>query len=246
MRVVVSSRYTDPELGPVVVKVHGTTRHIRARWTGNVLTVTIPTNLPEGDFERFMERNRAAILDMRPTEEFYIGRVIDAPLVDFTIAVQNQCNANAGITRLVSKPLRGKKINYTLWLSAELSQKQIRTPQVQEHMRSLIKKAATDASRLLILPRARSIADLHGVKVRKFDIRDTSTRLGSCSSQGNISLASRLIFLPQHLSDYVICHELAHRTYMDHSPAFHSLTDKYCGGTEAQCVSELRKFKWPV
>ena len=246
LRVMVSGRYRHPEFGIVAVKVHGSTQHVKARWRGNVLTVTVPPRYPEADYEDFMERFRDAILKAKPREEFFVGRVIDAPLIDITIAAKEMRNGNAALTRLASNPLRGKKINYTVWLDTKLAADKIGTPELQEHIRSMVARAATDATRHLIVPRACELARMHGVNVSKFEVRDTRTRLGSCSSRGNISLASRLIYLPQELSDYVICHELAHRTHMDHSADFHALVDRYCGGTEARCIAELREFKWPV
>ncbi len=50
------------------------------------------------------------------------------------------------------------------------------------------------------------------------------TRLGSCttggSTDGHIRISERIRAWPQWVIDYVIAHELAHRVYPDHSPAF--------------------------
>ena len=51
-------------------------------------------------------------------------------------------------------------------------------------------------------------------------LRDTSSRWGSCSSNGHISFSWRLAFAPYEVMRYVVMHELSHRKYMDHSPAF--------------------------
>jgi len=51
-------------------------------------------------------------------------------------------------------------------------------------------------------------------------LRDTQSRWGSCSSTGNISFSWRLAFAPYEVMRYVVMHELSHRKYMDHSPAF--------------------------
>jgi predicted metal-dependent hydrolase len=49
---------------------------------------------------------------------------------------------------------------------------------------------------------------------------DTTSRWGSCSSTGTMSLSWRLAFAPRDVMRYVVMHELAHRRHMDHSPAF--------------------------
>jgi hypothetical protein len=63
----------------------------------------------------------------------------------------------------------------------------------------------------------------------KITIRDTTSRWGSCSSTGTISLSYRLAFAPPQVMRYVIMHELAHRKHMDHSPQFWHLVSELFG-----------------
>ncbi len=58
------------------------------------------------------------------------------------------------------------------------------------------------------------------VSFSKITVRDTSTRWGSCSRSGNISLSWRLIMAPRPILEYVIAHELAHLLQMNHSKKF--------------------------
>lgn len=51
-------------------------------------------------------------------------------------------------------------------------------------------------------------------------VRDTKTRWGSCSSEGDLSFCWRLILAPPEILDYVAAHECAHLIHLDHSPAF--------------------------
>jgi len=59
-----------------------------------------------------------------------------------------------------------------------------------------------------------------GVNVDGVSVRDQTTRWGSCSQQGSLSLNWRLVLLPPVVHDHVIFHELAHRKHMDHSDRF--------------------------
>lgn len=54
----------------------------------------------------------------------------------------------------------------------------------------------------------------------KVTVRGQRSRWGSCSSAGNISLNYKMLFLPERLLRYVLCHELAHLRHMNHSPAY--------------------------
>lgn len=57
----------------------------------------------------------------------------------------------------------------------------------------------------------------------KASFRGQKTRWGSCSSQKNISLNYKLLFLPAPLVHYVFVHELAHTIHMNHSHEFWEL-----------------------
>lgn len=59
--------------------------------------------------------------------------------------------------------------------------------------------------------------------IKSLHIKDTSSRWGSCTHDGKISLSWRLIFAPIEASDYVIAHEIAHLVHMDHSKSFWGL-----------------------
>lgn len=59
----------------------------------------------------------------------------------------------------------------------------------------------------------------------RITLRDTRSRWGSCSSEGNLMFSWRLIMAPQRVLDYVAAHEVAHLMHMDHSPAFWSTVE---------------------
>ncbi len=75
--------------------------------------------------------------------------------------------------------------------------------------------------------RVRSLNDLHfGSRISSLSVRDTSSRWGSCSREGDISLSFRLLFMPQEILDYVIIHELAHTRYRSHGKRFWELVGR--------------------
>ena len=59
-----------------------------------------------------------------------------------------------------------------------------------------------------------------GRKVAGISIRDTTSRWGSCASNGRLSFSWRLILAPPEILDYVAAHEVAHLREMNHSDRF--------------------------
>lgn len=87
----------------------------------------------------------------------------------------------------------------------------------------LVRRFAKDA----MLCRVAYHAKCLDLNYSKLSVRDQSSRWGSCSSSRGISLNWRLVLLAPELQDYVILHELAHLTEMNHSHRFWALLDRY-------------------
>ena len=72
-----------------------------------------------------------------------------------------------------------------------------------------------------LVPRSRELAERFGIQINEIRINSAVTRWGSCSARGNLNFSWHLIRCPKELVDSVICHELAHRKVLNHSPAFY-------------------------
>ncbi|MCC0063019.1 MAG: M48 family metallopeptidase [Defluviimonas sp.] len=59
-----------------------------------------------------------------------------------------------------------------------------------------------------------------GRRFRRITLRDTRSRWGSCTAQGDLMFSWRLVMAPAEVLDYVAAHEVAHLAEMNHSPAF--------------------------
>ena len=64
--------------------------------------------------------------------------------------------------------------------------------------------------------------------VNRITLRDTRSRWGSCSPNGNISYSWRLVFAPEQVADYLCAHEVAHLIEMNHSPQFWRIVEGFC------------------
>ena len=77
-------------------------------------------------------------------------------------------------------------------------------------------------------PKVLEYAALHQLPVRRVTVRNQSSRWGSCSRRGTISLNWRLIQSPPFVRDYIILHELMHLRQMNHSDRFWREVERVC------------------
>jgi predicted metal-dependent hydrolase len=69
-------------------------------------------------------------------------------------------------------------------------------------------------------------ADLLGKPIGRITMRDTRSRWGSCTSDGNLMYSWRLIMAPRRVQAYVAAHEACHLIEMNHSDAYWALVAK--------------------
>jgi predicted metal-dependent hydrolase len=75
-------------------------------------------------------------------------------------------------------------------------------------------------ARASLVPWLGSLAEDRGMAFNRTAVRNQVSRWGSCSAKRNISLNQNLLFLPRHLVEYVLHHELAHLAHLDHSEEY--------------------------
>lgn len=67
-----------------------------------------------------------------------------------------------------------------------------------------------------------------GVEYKGISVKDTRSRWGSCTFDGQLSFSWRLIMAPPAVLDYVAAHECAHLIEMNHSNKFWALVGNCC------------------
>lgn len=109
----------------------------------------------------------------------------------------------------------------------------LKTAQGQKFLKENIVEVLRYEAKSYLPDRTRQLAQQHGIAIQNVFIKNVKSRWGSCSNRGNINLSLHLMLLPDAWIDYVICHELAHITYLDHSPAFWAHLEALLPGAKA-------------
>ena len=228
--------FYDERLGADVhVTVRDNATRVSCRWRGGKLYATIPPGVEAGYFMRVMEELLPAIKDSTPRLSYHIGQVValDGYSILIAAARRGKVRLSATVGRHEAKVLVGEGVDLASMEG---------TVGVSRLMCRIAHRVAAD----IVLPHAREVSARVGVRPGAWTVSTGRRTLGHCSARGVIALSSVLLFLPRHLREYVVCHELAHLSEMNHSAAFHRVCDGYCGGREAQWRRELRGYKWPI
>jgi predicted metal-dependent hydrolase len=87
---------------------------------------------------------------------------------------------------------------------------------VQHVLRRWLSHQARDICRARVPFWTRKI----GLSPGRVTIKDMSSRWGSCSARGNVSISYRIVMAPPWVMDYLLVHELCHLRHMNHSADF--------------------------
>lgn len=154
---------------------------------------------------------------------------------DWVLETLNKLAPTIPFTNGTALPVFGDKIDLEIECDPALKRTSIKHKENILHVRgyqedpssrikSHLKKIAREGFADMANDKAESICKT----VSSISVRDTKSRWGSCSHDGDLSFSWRLIFAPYTAIDYVVAHEVAHLVHMDHSKDFWNLCESLC------------------
>ena len=129
------------------------------------------------------------------------------------------------IVPLLGVPHRIKRDRDPAALPVRIVEGEIRVGGDPAHLARRVRDHLVSLARAELVPRACRLATSIGCRVARVNVRDTKSRWGSCSAQGNLSFSWRLILAPEAVLNYVVAHEVAHLVEMNHGPRFWHLVE---------------------
>lgn len=220
-------------MGRIIVTRNPRARRIIMRARPDAIHMTVPAHATAAEIEKALEQcgdklHKAQEEQRQDTIDREFS--IDAP--NFRLSVREYNTAEIKVT--------GSNGTYTLHCPEGTDYGNART---QQTLRNGIKAAMKHCAGIVLPQRLKELADKHGFTYSRCTVRDVSSRWGSCTSRGSISLNIRLVTLPDRLIDYVLLHELCHTVEMNHSDRFWALMDSHTAPARAKALrAELKGY----
>ena len=228
----------DKEFGKIYVELRRGMTSVRFTYhTDGLLLMRAPLGVSVADLQRMVDMNREQLRTFpRPDSvAFHLGQVIECYKCRVIIESQSR------MPGYILNHWDGDTLHLQVHETANLDD-----DNVKRTLSSVIGRALDVQAHAVLLPFAQRVADELGLKPAGFEVGRGMRKLGHCTAKRVIQLSRNLMFLPEHLIRYIICHELAHLTHMNHSPEFHALCNQYCDGQEKQLEQQLRQFRFPI
>lgn len=202
----------DDEFGKITIRRSAKATQVRLRVAPDgTLRASLPIYAPLFLVKRLIKNSRGELRNLlkqsQPQTRYYDGIQIGKSHHLLVRSAPSLSVQRSGVQLILNLP-DGLTIN---------------DDQVTTAIREIVIQALRIEAKSYLPKRLKFLADKHGFRYEKVRFSHASSRWGSCSSKGTISLNIALMKLPFELIDYVIMHELAHTVHMNHSREFWQL-----------------------
>lgn len=199
----------DAEFGEIVVKRQNMARQASLRIAPDGrLRISLPHSAPIFAAKALVASSRKQI-----------RKLLDEHQTQFSYDSDRQIGKSHHL-RIEHSDITEVKIAGTHIIAQISEDDDIRNHKIQQMIRVKILAALRKEAKSYLPRRLEFLAKEHGFSYNKVKLTHASSRWGSCSSSGTISLNIALMNLPFELLDYVLIHELSHTRHMNHSTKF--------------------------
>ncbi|MDI7863031.1 M48 family metallopeptidase [Rhizobiaceae bacterium n13] len=200
---------------PLTIKQNARSTRITLRIEpgGRALKLTIPPGLAQREIDAFLDRHQGWLMTKlaRFSTDASLRHGGEIRLRGVKHAIEHTGKLR-GVTEAIE--VGGRNV--------------LRVSGLEEHMgrriADFLKKEARRDLEALVARHAAAIRK----PVTSISMKDTRSRWGSCSSEGNLSFSWRIVMAPPAVIDYLAAHEVAHLKEMNHGPRFWSLCERLC------------------
>lgn len=212
---------------PLRIVENGRARRLTLRIEpgGRGLRITIPPGLAKGEVERFLLRQQRWL-------EQKLIKLPDKPEVRTGVKIPLR-----GVPHIVVHQPTGRGTTTVGEHEGALALLVYGDVQhLPRRVADFLKREAKRDIEALVATHCETI----GKRAKTIRFRDTSSRWGSCTSDGALSFSWRIMMAPPQVINYLVAHEVAHLKEMNHGPGFWRLCEKLCPDTD-RCKAWLKR-----
>jgi predicted metal-dependent hydrolase len=234
----------SPELPAYTVRISDRAKCVRLALSVNKgLEVVIPKNYDHLKIPELIHQKRDWIIrNQRKLDEREAFLQSQAPheLPDViklrSLGEEWQIIYNQTVTKFGSLTISEQKEQFQLIISGNVTD--------TEACKTLLKQWLMRKAEKHLFSWLRRVSVQLNLPYRTTTIRGQKTLWGSCSSDRNISLNYKLLFLETKVVEYVLIHELCHTIHMNHSAKFWNLVSKF--EPNYKTLDESLKQAWQI
>jgi predicted metal-dependent hydrolase len=206
-------------LMPLTIKQHERATRITLRIEpgGRALKMTIPSGLAQREVNDFLDRHQGWLLTKLAKFSTDTGLQDGGTILFRGVSHRIQHTGSLrGLTEAII--VDGRPVLKVSGMPEHIGRR----------IATFLKKEARAELERLARFHARSIK----APINSISMKDTRSRWGSCSAEGNLSFSWRIVMAPPAVVDYLAAHEVAHLKEMNHGPHFWALCKKLCPDME--------------
>jgi predicted metal-dependent hydrolase len=186
---------------------------LRIEAGGRGLKITIPHGLKPSDVQKFLTRHQTWL-------EEKLAKYCDTPTLTAGMSI-----AIRGVPHIIHHdPSKRGSVQQSGSDNGAILTVYGDVTAIGKRVSDFLKKQAKRD----IEPLALELALKCTKKIKTIRFKDTKSRWGSCSSSGNLSFSWRIMMAPPFVISYLVAHEVAHLTQMNHGSHFWALCQKLC------------------
>ena len=231
-----STKYVNIEqVGPVLFTINERSKRVRLKVKSDgQIVVSMPLSVSYQEAIRFAESKTEWILKQQSKTRS--GLSLFTPDSRFKTRF-HQLEITKGNTEKVYNRVGNGIIQ--IFIPERVSHEQ---PKIQEFIKNTLIEVMRWEAKIYLPKRLKELADKHGFNYENVSIKNASTRWGSCSSVNNINLNLHLMRIPEHLTDYVLLHELVHTVVKNHGEKFWLLLE-HCYPNARKANKEMNNYR---
>jgi predicted metal-dependent hydrolase len=195
---------------------------LRVDQKAGIIRLTIPKWTMLRTIDRFLENQETWIADkqklLKPKINIVNGASIPFMGVDHVIQIEKHDKRTTDIS--LSSSLQASCLQSMDYRDKPCNDGVLLIKTSREAPTTNLKRWMIDQARQKIELLAEEKAACINKTISKIDLRDPSSRWGSCSTDHRLMFSWRIIMAPPYALDYLVAHEVAHLKHMDHSKAF--------------------------